>query len=129
MFKELGNEWFIENFFRFIYERENTTVYVDETYQVTDPQWMADSHRGVLSQGRELGISAYHATQRPRKIPLEILSESEHVFCFRLKLLKDAQIVEEQTGIDAKKILELPDYYFYYAHQNGLIRGPLKLRI
>jgi hypothetical protein len=70
--------------------------------------------QACLSRGRERGISTVIATQRPKRIPILLLSESEHYYIFRLNMAEDCARVYEITGIDPLAIRGLRNYEFYY---------------
>lgn len=117
-------------FFQWIYERRFTRVYVDEAYSLlggTNPSFHLQA---CLSRGRERGISAIVATQRPHRIPLITISEAEHFYVFRLNLLQDRQRVYELTGIDALEQTALNRFeFFYYNALMGERSGKLKLNL
>jgi Cdc6-like AAA superfamily ATPase len=122
-----GGDDEIERFFEWVYRRRNTTLYVDETYLVTKGEEMPRFYHACLTQGRELGIETWSATQRPMNVPQVVMSEAEHVYAFFLRMPQDRRKVEMMCGIDGDALGELPKYYFYYAPQDGEAMGPLKL--
>ena len=72
---------FYENVFAWVYRLKNCVVLIDECYSVYGGSLSNSRNlRALLTRGRSLGIATYVATQRPRNIPLEILTESEHRF-------------------------------------------------
>ena len=125
--EELRDELYIEGFFRWVYKRRHTTLYVDEVYGVTNHEIIPPSYHACLTRGRELGISTFSATQRPKLIPQTVLSESEHYYIFRLLLPQDKKKVREIIGVTESQTDRLSKYEFYYANNEGSIRGPLKL--
>jgi hypothetical protein len=54
--------------------------------------------RAVLTQGRSLLITSYVCVQRPKGMPLELLSEARHLFVFELALEDDRGRIEEVIG-------------------------------
>ncbi len=127
--EELRDWDFIEAFFHFVYRRRHTTLYIDEVYGVTKRDEIPPSYHACLTRGRELGISTFSATQRPMLIPQTVLSESEHYYVFKLLLPQDKKKVREVIGIQENAINGLSKYQFYYANNEGLIRGPLQLNL
>lgn len=119
----------INKTWEWIYRRGGTTVYVDETTAITDGNNYPFHYGGCFVRGRELGIEVWSATQRPTRIPQIILSESEHTYCFSLKLPQDRERVEQTTGIERERIAELQKRQFYYAQLEGTVYGPLKLSL
>jgi hypothetical protein len=119
----------IDSFFRWVFERENTTLYVDELSMIASGDDYPFHYGACLTQGRELGIEVISGTQRPTWIPQIAMSEAEHVYCFKLKLFADRQRIERLTSIPEEKISQLQKRDFLYAPQDGDIVGPLRLQI
>lgn len=119
----------VERFFEFIYRRGNTTLYVDEAYLVTRGEDMPDYYHACLTQGRELGIETWTATQRPMNIPQVIMSEAEHAYIFRLKMPQDRRKVESMCAVQEERIAALKKREFLYAPQSGDTMGPLTLKL
>lgn len=128
-YDEIRNEEIQEQVWEWLYRRGNTTVYVDETAAVTEGNVYPFYYGACLMRGREHGIELWSATQRPARIPSIVLSESEHVFAFRLRLPQDRERVEALTMIERESIAVLPKHEFLYAPQDGDIVGPLRLNL
>lgn len=73
-----------EDFFQWIFERENVTVYVDEVFPIVPNNRIGYWFGRCIVEGRAKGVSVWSATQRPASIPLTLMTESEHFFVFRL---------------------------------------------
>jgi adenylate kinase family enzyme len=79
----------------------------------------------VLS-GRPRGISVISISSRPASLPNNVLSNSKHVFAFKLNLESDIKFLEGFLGTDVWILMprdkrhklqeeaELPDYTFFY---------------
>lgn len=119
----------IARFFEWIFRRGNTTLYVDEAYLVTNLNVIPRYYHACLTQGRELGIATWTATQRPMGIPQVLLSEAEHAYTFRLQLPQDRSRVEAVTGLDRELIFRLQKYEFYYSRSDSEPVGPLQLSL
>lgn len=120
----------VDKFFQWIYQRGNTTLYVDEIYSIVIGSKLPRYYHAVLTRGRELGISVWSGCQRPMLIPQTVLSESENAFAFRLSLTQDRDKMENLYNIDADKLNVLKEKYFYAIKRNGSkIDGPYTLRI
>lgn len=52
----------------------------------------------LLKRGRELGITTLVATQRPRRVPLDVIAQAEHVFAFDLNQAADVRFMAETIG-------------------------------
>lgn len=101
------NTEFYDSFFKWIYYRRNTVVAIDEAMSVCDsanslPFWL----KALYTRGRELKISVFACTQRPKSIPLILLSESTHFFVFDLQMEVDRKRCMEV--ITHKEIMQKP---------------------
>ncbi len=56
------------------------------------------------------------ATQRPQNVPLESISESEHIFTFKLKLPRDVDRMKDVCGPAVEDAGDLPKRHYYYDH-------------
>lgn len=128
-YAELQDAETIDQFFQWIYQRRNCTVYVDETAAITDATNFPFHFGACYMRGRERNIEVFASTQRPARVPLIVFSEAEHVYCFRLNMPGDRERVEQMTGIPAEVIRELPKREFIYAPQEGDYSPPMKLEL
>lgn len=119
----------IQRFFEWIYLRGKTTLYVDEAYLITKGDEMPDFYHACLTQGRELGIETWTATQRPMGIPQVLMSEAEHAYIFKLKMPQDRRKVEQTCGVFEAQIATLAKRQFLYAPQSGDTMGPFTLNL
>lgn len=113
----------------FLYKRGNTTIYNDETAATTKGDTYPYYFGACLMRGRECGVELWSGTQRPSRIPMIVLSESEHVYAFNLRLPQDRERIESITGIDRDLLFSLPKQHFFYSQQDADAVGPLKLEI
>jgi hypothetical protein len=123
------NENIVEKFFEWVYERRNTTLYVDEVYSIASRTYMPKYYQAILTRGRERNTVAWNSTQRPKEIPKFLLSESEHYYIFRLRLPQDRKEVEEVSGIDSQAIYDLPAHTFLYSNAAGDKLPAMKLSL
>jgi DNA helicase HerA-like ATPase len=100
--------------FHWIYQRRNTTVYIDELFAVFKAHQPNRWLRACLTRGRSYNIRTFAATQRPFSIPLEILSESEHRFMFNLQMHNDKRRMAELMGDRVMQPLGGPHNFYYY---------------
>jgi hypothetical protein len=128
-YDDLQNEEKINQFFRWVYDRNNTTLYVDELAGIANGNNYPYYYGACLMRGREKGIEVFSGTQRPIDIPQVAISESEHVYCFRLRLPQDRQKIANTAGIPIEMIAGLSKRQFLYAPQDGDIIGPLSLAL
>lgn len=104
---------------RHAYYVAGCTVALDELPQGTTANIGLPWLETLLRRGREALITTYVATQRPKDIPLEILSEAEHVFAFALNLRADRDRVREVIGDYQEPSIEHGFVYW----QPGLTRA------
>jgi energy-coupling factor transporter ATP-binding protein EcfA2 len=89
--------WF-DGLCRWVYANGETALGVDEIIGLASSTRPSIGFDMVLTQGRELGITTYTCTQRPKRIPSTILSETDHVVVFTLQRLDDREAVAEVIG-------------------------------
>lgn len=118
-------------FFRWLYRRGNTTVYVDETVLVQIGGVWPRYHFLCITQGRGRGVEMWSGMQRPSWVPLVTLSEAEHIFLFRLQYGEDRIRMEGVTGLDEALMTPraLPKQTFWYVQTGEEARGPFRLDI
>lgn len=124
-----GNLEPADKFFKFVYFRENTLVYVDEVYGVTTNRTIPFHFKAILTRGRERGITCFMATQRPAEIPQFILSESEYYFIFKLQMPQDKERLRKIKGIPESAIESLDKYEFLTATESGYSTRKRKFRL
>lgn len=129
VYAELQDPEVIDRFFEWIYQRQHTTVYVDELYGIAQRDTYPYHYGACLTRGRELHIEVFTATQRPSLIPGVVLSESEHLYQFKLKLPRDRDKAAELTGLSPEQIQGLPKRRFFYVRQDAEPVGPLTLSL
>jgi hypothetical protein len=115
--------------FFWIYERKHTRFYIDEATSVQYGGGRIPRHlNAVINRGRERGVSTLTATQRPSGVPLNILSESEHYYVFKVLMPQDRARIEQVTGITFEDQASLEDFeFFYFNTSRGVL--PRKIRI
>jgi len=112
--EELNMDYYNE-FFRWAYRRRNTIVLVDEAMSICpNPQVIPEYLKAIMTRGRELGVAAWNASQRPSGLPQVLISEATHIFCFDLNLAADRDKIAKITGYD--------DFYIKPSHRTGADR-------
>lgn len=102
-----------ERYFEQFYTLGRLIVYIDEVYGVTAGRTRAGNWLTALyTRGRSRQIAVWAATQRPRWIPLFILSEANWLFLFRLQLEADREAVASIMG--PKALISPPDQYGFW---------------
>ena len=113
-FQELNMEYY-DPFYEWIYYRKNCIVLIDEAMQVCErvdkyPKFL----KGIMTRGREYNIAAWVCTQRPKTLPLFLLSEATKFFVFELNLADDRRRLVEITGRKELMERELCEYCFHF---------------
>ena len=84
---------------KWIYQRGNTFVYIDEISLIAESAMQSPAYlRALYQQGRGLGIGILGATQRPYNIPLYCISECSKFWKFFLLMSKDRGRMAEYMG-------------------------------
>ncbi len=123
----IQNEELVNDFFHWVYERRNCTLYVDEVMTCCFKGQICFWLSCILTRGRELNISFIGSTQRPKQIPISMLSESERWVAFRLQVFEDAERIQKTFGIEAEEIQALPKRYFFYGGIDATYYKPFTL--
>lgn len=118
-------------FFKFCFLRRNCLIYVDEGFKVCDGNYIPDWWGRCLTEGRQLNISCYTASQRPVSISQLIISEATYVFSFHLQLPQDRAKLQECFGYSLEFLADVPQYHFYQINQSREfgVRGAFKLKL
>lgn len=96
----------LDRLFKWAFIRENTLVYIDEGYSVGSnssyPKWL----KIIAVQGREKYVTLWSLFQRPRGVPIFLVSEAEHLFVFYLNREEDRDYIDglAEEKLDWKKI-------------------------
>lgn len=101
-----------------VYFYGNHIVYIDEITATIPARTKAPSiYTDIWTRGRDRNIGAWSGTQRPSQIPLEFISESEHLFVFQLTLEMDRKRIGSMVGT---KVIAPPadKHGFYYYNVN-----------
>ena len=120
-----------EKFCDAIFQRGNIVAIFDELHLYTSKQAILKPFNNLILSGRPRGISCISISTRSASLPNNVLSNSQHVFAFRLNLQSDVEFLETWMGegvwqllpIDKRKKLqnlpELPEHTFYYRNQDA----------
>jgi len=119
-----------DQLFSWIYERGNTRFYLDEATCLAHGAYPSRYLTACLQRGRERGVSTLVSTQRPARVPLNILSEAQFYFIFKVLLPVDRKRIEELTGISIEEQTELEEFeFFVWNAWRGRIGNKVKLRL
>lgn len=127
-FEEQTNEYY-DAFLKWVYERENTVVWIDELMSIADsPKSFPRYLKALMTRGRSKNASVWALTQRPTDIPTIVPANCTHFFCFDLNLPQDREKMAKLTG--QEEFLIKPNGYNFWYFRNGSnqpIRAKLKL--
>lgn len=85
-------------FFKWIFERGNTILWIDEMMNVGTANTYPPQLRRLYTMGRSHGIGIWACTQQPSNIPTVALANSKHFFVFNLPLPQDRKKLVDTTG-------------------------------
>lgn len=91
-----------------VWERENTGLFIDETFMLPNK----GAFEGILTQGRSKRIPVIALSQRPAWISRYAYSEADHFFVFHLNT--DDDKLKVRRMINGNAINDLPDYHSWY---------------
>lgn len=103
-----------------VYNHGNIHLIADELMMVyrqnNSVRPTTDHHLKILTNGRKRGVGMTGCSQRPVNVPLEAISESEHIFTFKLKLPDDRDRMTKVSGPLVDGALDLDRWWYYYDH-------------
>lgn len=101
-----------------IFKTTNCALFVDEVSSLvhgnTIPMWYGEIQR----LGRSRNVGSVSLTQRPMDIPQTLLSESEYMFVFKLKLEQDCQKIASITG-EMNRTISVHDWRIFLGLRDG----------
>jgi hypothetical protein len=113
--------------------RRNVVYWSDELGSVCVNSWAPRYLRLIDTQGRGMGIGHLQCAQRPHRIPLEAISESQHIFVFEGGLMaEDLNDLAREFSLSLDELrallAELPPYgYLWWQRRTRriLVADPL----
>lgn len=105
---------------RLAYERGDVHLIGDELKRVyqegNSVRAITDAHNDVLVSGRSRGVGHTAISQRPKRIPMECISEAEHILAFRLRIGDDRKRIQQAVGDKGDVTRQLDGYRYLYDH-------------
>lgn len=102
---------------RLVYERRNQHLIADELKTVYQGRSaLSEYHNLIMTNGRSFGVGMSNNSQRPKRIPIEALSEAEHTFTFQLRISDDRDRMAGIYGEKAEQSRDLSGYRYIYDH-------------
>ena len=121
-----GTEHTFRRFNAEAFKRGNLVLIEDEIHNHLTKMRVLKEFNQVILSGRPRGISVISISSRPASCPNHILSNSKHVFAFKLNLESDVKFLEGYLGEDCWILMprdkrhklrdeaELPEHTFFY---------------
>ena len=121
---------YYDAFFKWCYERQNTTIWVDELMSICDnPHRIPRMMKAVYTRGRSRQTCVWACSQRASEIPNIILSNTQVFFIFQMNIEADRMKLVKMT--DQKEFMIKPQKYYFWFYKlgnNKLILATLKMR-
>ena len=111
------NEDTFNKFFRWIFERGNTILWIDELLSIGTVHSFPKELGRLMTQGRSKNVGVWACTQRPSGIPSIVLANCNYFFVFNLTLPQDRKKLVETTGM--LKMYDLPKGYNFWFYKMG----------
>lgn len=113
---------------KYVYERENTILWIDELMSVAEsPSRYPRYLKALMTRGRSKNVAVWALTQRPMDIPSIIFANTTHFFVFNLMLPQDRKKMTEGTGYP--EFLENPGRFNFWYLKVGADRDPIRARL
>ena len=109
-------------FWIWVWERANCRVYVDEVQPITKPTQVPYEMARCIQMGRSKNIGVWCGTQRPARVPVVLLTESEHHFIFRLRNKADQVRMAEYSDMSILKEPARGHEFWYYGDRDQILR-------
>lgn len=111
------NEDTYNQFFKWIYLRGNTILWIDELMSIGSVQSYPIELKRLMTMGRSKGIGVWSCTQRPSGIPAIVPANCSYFFIFNLTLPVDRKKMVDITGQPV--INKIPGGHNFYYYQMG----------
>ena len=111
------NQDTFNRFFRWIFERGNTILWIDELMSIGTVQSFPRELGRLYQQGRSKGIGIWSCTQRPSGIPSCAPANSSYFFVFDMALPQDRKKLVETTGM--LEMSQMPTGYNFWYYKMG----------
>lgn len=116
----------LEEQYRRSNKKRHVFIYIDEAYSLLKySRYVAEQVTLCVTAGGERGVGVMAATQRPRWIPVEMLSEITHYYVFRLDNNKDKINLRENglpPGFRFPRTMHIFRYYNAINDDNRLMK-------
>lgn len=106
-----------DSLLKWVYMRENTTLWIDELMSIGDNSKYPPYLKAVMTRGRSKDAVVWALSQRPMEIPTIVLANATHFFIFNLNLPQDRKKMTETTGMI--EFLDNPGYHNFWYYKDG----------
>ncbi len=121
---------FYDAFFKWCYERQNTTIWIDELMSICDnPHRMPRMLKAIYTRGRSRLTTCWSCSQRESEIQNIILANTQVFFIFTMNLESDRKKLVMMT--DQKEFMIKPEKYYFWFYKlgnNNPVLATLKMR-
>lgn len=114
---EEQNEETYNKFFRWIYDRENTIVWIDELMSIGTANSYPIELKRLMIMGNSKNVACWCCTQRPSGIPNIVLANVTFIFVFNLNLPDDRKKLVQISG--CTEIMEMPKGHNFWFYRMG----------
>lgn len=111
------NEDTFNTFFRWIFERGNTILWIDELMSVGTVQRYPRELGRIMQQGRSKNVGVWACTQRPSGIPSIVPASCSYFFVFDMALPQDRKKMVETTGM--VEMYDMPTGFNFWYYKMG----------
>lgn len=112
-FEDMTEETY-NDFFKWIYLRGNTILWIDELMSIGSVQSYPIELKRLATMGRSKGVGVWSCTQRPSGIPAIVPANITYVFCFNLTLPQDRKKMVDTTGMTEFSRIPGGHNFWYY---------------
>ncbi len=119
----------LSNLYRECMIRKGIIIYHDETIGLVSDNQYPDGFLEVWSRGRKHGVAGWCASQRAFGIPKIIISQSEHLVCFKVDDEDDKIRMAKamvQPAINTPRNGGLKKYEFWYYNNSSEMEAGVK---
>lgn len=104
----------MNSFFWWVYQRQNTLLYIDEVASVSRSHFIPSGLAAIEKRGRELNIGLWKSTQEPVNVHNTLLSQSEHYFVFRTQIQSHRDKMAGFMGDNVRSHIPEKYHFWYY---------------
>ena len=114
---EEQDEEHLNKFFRWIFERQNTILWIDEVMGFTSGSRCPLELKRLMTQGRSKNIGVWVCSQRPSGVPMIITANCTYYFVYNLFIYDDRLRVARSTGMENMK--QMPGQWNFWYYKMG----------